>query len=421
MLVSFTVSNFRSFKDEATLDLRAPRGSAAGATPWDGNLQSVAAIYGANASGKTTFFRAIQSMVEQVRDSYRLSAVVGQPFAFDSLSKDRPTEFSATFVARDAVCYAYGFSVLNGHVVEEWAERYSTARPTRLFERAGQTLKFGVGLKGPNRAVENTLRPSSLYLSAAIAAGHTGLKPIYDWFLHQLRPFAAHGHESLLGHVVFTLTTDHERLHRVSGMLSKADLGLDGLRMEVHELTEAERTQAQRAQEALRALTGDNALGDLPAEVCQAFGTHVSGGQSHDLPLDFESDGTKAMLCHAFVIDEALRTGATVVFDEIDASLHPLLVRALVRTFQDKALNPEQAQLIFTTHDVSLLDSGHGDGAQLSRDEFWRTEKDGAGRSSLVAVADFIPRTRENLARRYLSGRYGGIPDAVDLIQPVLV
>jgi AAA15 family ATPase/GTPase len=101
--------------------------------------------------------------------------------------------------------------------------------------------------------------------------------------------------------------------------------------------------------------------------------------------------------------------------------LHPLLLRQLVGLFQDPEVNPRQAQLIFTTHDVSLMEAGYEDGAQLSRNEVWLVEKDASGASSLVSLAEFGPRTRDNLARRYLSGRFGGIPHQSALMDPVLV
>jgi hypothetical protein len=359
-------------------------------------------------------------MYEQVRDSYRMSTVTAHPFAFDNLSLDRPTELGATFIAEDGVCYAYGFSVLNGRVVDEWAERYTTARPTLLFERKGDAVRFGAALRGPNRAVQNTMRPSSLYLSAASAAGHQGLAPLYEWFLTQFMLFGAHGHGPFLTYVVATLAKDADLRDRLVAMLSRADLGVRGLEMETYEFTDSEKAQFQQVREIVRAFGDKEVSLDMPSQMYQAFVTHFNGAQSYRLALEEESDGTRAMLCHAFVIEEALRSGATIVFDEIDASLHPLLVRELVKAFQDPALNPRQAQLIFTTHDVSLMEAGYLSGAQLSRDEIWLTEKNDAGRSNLVAVADFGPRTRENLARRYLAGRFGGVPSYLALVDPVL-
>ena len=422
MLISFSVRNYRSFRDEATLDLRSPRGVAAGARPWDGNVQAVAGIYGANASGKTTFFNALRAMADQVTHSYRRSAVVGEPFAFDSTSRDQPTEFSATFIATDGVCYAYGFSVLGGAVIEEWAERYVTARSTALFERHGMSFRYGTALKGANRAVEKTVQPSTLYLSAAAAAGHEGLAALYGWFSQQLRAFPAGGHESLLGQVMGTLAEDTARRERLATMLSRADLGLTSLDLERHDLSDAEKLQLLKVAEAVRTMTGRDVVPEPPSAMWEAYGVHRFGGQEWQLPLELESDGTRAMLCYVFVIDEALRSGATIVFDEIDGSLHPLLVRELVHIFQDRQLNPLQAQLVFTTHDVSLIEAGYGNGSQLGRDEVWLAQKDAVtGRSTLVALADYSPRTRENLARRYMSGRYGGVPDYVDIVDPVLV
>jgi len=403
------------------LDLRSNDGAAANAAPWDGNLQPVAGIYGANASGKTTFFNAMSAMAQQVLESYRSPRLLGEPFAFDSASASHPTKWSATFIAGDGVCYAYGFSVFNRLVVEEWAEQYATARPTLLFERKGSVIKYGTALKGANRAVEKTLRPNALYLSAAAAAGHAGLAPIFNWFDQHLQVFEAGGYRPLVSKVIMALASDPSRRARLAGMMRRADLGLSGLELHKRDLSDLQKSQIQRAAEAMQALTGEEIPFEGLNESFDVFGTHQVSGQEYLLPFNLESDGTRAMLCHAFVIDEALRTGSTAVFDEIDASLHPLLVRELVRVFQDPRLNPLQAQLIFTTHDVSLMEAGYGNGAQLGRGEIWFTEKDSAGCSTLVACADYVPRTRENLARRYMSGRYGGIPEQLDLVDPVLV
>ncbi|MDR2454310.1 MAG: AAA family ATPase [Bifidobacteriaceae bacterium] len=421
MLATFSAKNFRSFKDEATLDLRAPRGRAPGARPWDGNILPVVAIYGANASGKTTLFKAMASMAHQVKRSYIESRVEAEPFIFDADSPREPTEFTATFVSdADNRCYAYGFGVLDGAVVSEWADLYATGRPTRLFTRDATGIKFGAALKGPNQAVARTVRPASLYLSAAGAAEHPGLAPIWYWFAHQLRTYAAGGHGSRLKDSLALLTSDEGLRKQVIGVLGRADLGLDGVEYAEVEADPKEREVYERLRSALASVPELTGMAPPPPKRKLGFGVHSFGAVSYRLPIFQESEGTRAMLSHALVTCEALATGATAVFDEIDASLHPLLLRRLVEVFQDSAANPRQAQMIFTTHDVSLMDAGSPGGSRLGRDEVWVTEKDGAGRSTLAPVADYRPRERDNLARRYLSGRFGGVPQPAPLVQPAL-
>jgi hypothetical protein len=399
MLALFSTKNFRSFRDEATLDLRAPGGRAPGAEPWDGNLQAVAAIYGANASGKTTLFDAIAAMSAQVEDSYKQSATRAEPFAFDPRSSEEPTEFKATFVAADGVCYAYGFEVLDGRVTAEWADRYATARSTTLFQRDASGFRFGVALKGPNRAVEKITPPSSLYLSAAAAAGHPALAPLSEWLTDRLRCFSAGGHRLFFEHVVAQLAEDPARARRVERMLSRSDLGVDGLRVAVEEWSPKEAAANERTAAALGALLGLDAAPRPPKRKHTAFGEHAVGGEVYQLPFESESEGTKATLCHAFVADQALAKGTTVVFDELDTSLHPLLVRRLVAAFQDRESNPKQAQLIFTTHDVSLMDAGHLGGSQVSRDEVWVVDRTPDLASTLTGRQVAHPGTRASASR----------------------
>lgn len=176
---SFSLENFGSFADEAELDLRAVVRSPAGATPWDGRLTTVAAIYGANASGKSTVFRAFHAFQRLVENSYRFGAVAAEPFRLAPEHADRPTRLSATF------------GVLGGVVVEEWAERYATARSTLLFERKGTTFSYGAALTGRKRSVEHTVSESTLLLSAAAAARFAPLMPLYRWIVDGLRCYSA--------------------------------------------------------------------------------------------------------------------------------------------------------------------------------------------------------------------------------------
>lgn len=412
MLVSFTMENFRAFRDEATLDLRKRGQSAAGAVPWDKRLETIAAIYGANASGKTALFKGIQWLQELVCLSYRLGRVDAQPFRLDDESSERPTYLAATFVADDGVCYAYGVGVQSGRVVEEWAERYTTARPTLLFERNGNDFTYGTALSGPKRSVENTVSESTLFLSAAAAARFDGLMPLYRWFADNLRCYSASGHQGFYETVFEELERDADARSRVLTMLTESDLGLRGVEFTRRRLSELEKRSLEQRAELLRSYDPLHEV-EVVDETVEATFLHEGQGGLRGLDFDDESDGTKAMLCHAFVVDQALTFGRTVVFDEIDASLHPLLVAAVIRLFLDKERNPRQAQFVFTTHDVSLLEPTSPRGAAIAREHMWVTDKGIDGASRLTAVEAFQPRPRkdDNLRRRYLVGRFGGIPD----------
>ena len=420
MLVAFSVENYRCFRGRVTLDMRAPRGAAPGAKPWDGNLQSVAAVYGANASGKTALVRALRQMINDVDGSYRWQIAAADPYLFSEQSQRAPTSYSAQFIASDGTCYAYGYSVYNGAVATEWAERYTTARASMLFQRDGTTMQYGKSLIGPNKAVERTLRPDSLYLSAAIAAEHPGLAPLYGWLGSRALVYPMLGQNSDRANAIGDMADDPELRRRIGDFLRRADVGLAEIQVVSRRLTPQEMTvwMADRyPYDPDVVMMGRNG----PEVEVTAFGSHAVDGQEYRLPLREESDGTRALIGHAYMADMALRTGSTVVFDELDASLHPLVVRELVRVFKDPQRNPNQAQLIFTTNDVSMMDSGYVDGSVLNRDEVWVVDKDGSGVSTLSPLAAKGARTRDNLASRYLAGRYGGVPAPQPLLDPVLL
>ena len=412
MLATFAVENFGSLRDVAELDMRTLGRFPAGAQPWDGALQTVAAVYGANASGKSTLFRAFHHFRVLVESSYRYGRVEAEPFALDEESASEPTRMTATFIAGDGVCYSYGFGIMDGKVVHEFAEQYRTARATLLFERENEEFRFGAALTGQKRSVQNTVSPSTLFLSAAAAANYAPLMPLFNWVHDGLRCYSAGGYRSIFGQVFEHLERDPDARRRVSALLREADLGLAGMHLERRPLTEGELALERQRNAILRDLDGiDRAL---PDDVVEASFQHRTHSGTRTLRFDQQSAGTQAMLCHAFALDQALTTGRTVVFDEIDASLHPLLVASIVRAFKDRETNPHQAQFIFTTHDVSLIEPSSPQGAAITREEMWVTEKDYEGASHLVPVIDFSPRADHNLRRRYLVGRYGGIPENID-------
>ncbi|MGA3026813.1 MAG: AAA family ATPase [Bryobacteraceae bacterium] len=398
MLLRFRFSNFRSFRDEAELSLVASglddSPNAAFAVPGlKERVLPVAAIYGANASGKTNVVRALQFMSEAVRDSHRSWApddpIPRHPFA-SGAAATAASLFEADFVL-DNVRHRYGFILDSASIIEEWLLVYPSGKPQAWFKRKrGEPISFGSKLPGENRAIEALTRPNSLFLSAAAQNNHVALSPPYLWFSNSLS-FVL-DRTTLLSETT-RLCSDESYRKAIAGLVSGADLGIEGLRLQER--------QASIAVDIVGVERRPPFAFKLPEiRLAHRFGPDV-------IPFDqeLESGGTLAYLALLGPVVWILRDGGTVCVDELDASLHPLLAVRIIELFNDPARNPHRAQLIFNTQDTNLLSS-----KVLRRDEIWFTEKQPDGNSKLYPLTDFKPRRHENLENGYLQGRYGAIP-----------
>lgn len=410
MLLSFRVSNWRSIRDEVAIDAYR---SARGATRegWiRPNVGTVAAIYGANAAGKTALIRALRFVSSAVKSSFREwseeRGVPRQPFALDPAYDARPSNFDIEFVAADGYEYQYGFSINDDEVLEEYLYQYKTHRRTRLFTREGSTYDFGPSFLGPKSQLAAITRKDSLFLSAAASAdGLSVMAAAYEWLAGQLWVFDPQRYEALRGSLASVLEDDAERSSKLMAFLQAADLGVNGVNVETRKL-DPERERIIRL--ALKS-SSETEVSQFIAQQEKTL-TFVHRGAVGDVTLPFaaQSAGSKSLLTIALILVDALETGATCVFDEIDTSLHPHLVAELVEVFKDPSINQRQAQLIFTSHDVSLLRGGAT--RALDRDEVWFVEKSMEGVSSLTALSEYKERAELNWERNYLAGRYGATP-----------
>lgn len=396
MLVQFQFSNFRCFRDEQTLSLLAstPRNRPNLLRTEDPELHllRVAAIYGANASGKSTLLDALQFVKTAVVASHqKWLPGAGVPIDPHRPVKETLSRFEVTFVASGTL-FEYGFAVDENQVLEERLVG-SRGRRHLWFERVAsrqEPFGFGKSLRGENRAIARLTRPNSLFLSAAAANNHPMLGPVYSWFARKLR-FA--NSEDRLERFRYTLKAVQtaKSPERVLDFLRKADLGITGIDLQVPPESRVSvdfGTDTSQVRLELR---------------------HQSGPNEFLLPFEEESEGTQALFALAGPVLTCLEEGSTLCFDELDASLHPYLVREVVRTFQDPVRNPNGAQLLFNTHDATLL-GDLPDDSPLARDEVWVTERQPEGGSQLVPLSDYKPRNDENLERGYLLGRYRGVP-----------
>lgn len=380
-----------------------------------GNLKLVksAAIYGANASGKSNLIAAVRFMERFVLNSAKRygpgDPIPVRPFLLDDSAR-KPTEFEVDFVLH-GVRYQYGFQVDRRRVVEEWLLAYPRGTQQRWFERtAGKgpddedTWWFGPHLKGEKHKLKKLTRPNALFLSVAASLNHQQLTTVYSWFAQYLRFIGASSATSefsgrLLG--AYTARRSHEEptfKTRVLTLLQDADTGIDGFRTELQPFGDKE----------FFTLLPEEMRRDLEnSEILEVRTSHrnLSTGEQVNFELEDESDGTQRLFTLGGPWLDTLDSGFTLFVDELDASLHPHLVRHLVELFHSSEVNQKGAQLIFSTHDTSLLDTD-----LLRRDQIWLTAKDGDGATSLYPVTDYRPRKKEALRSGYLAGRYGAVP-----------
>ena len=412
MLVEFRVENHRSIRDEQVLTMAAGRvGHPEDPRPRvvEGHsdpLLPVAALYGANASGKSNVLDASGWMQQAVLDSHRswdpAGGVPRNPFAWGEHAA-RPSLFEVTMLV-DGVRHQYGFVADDEQFVEEWLYAWPHGRRQIWFEREGASFKFGEHLRGENRIIEEVTRPNALFLSVAAQHRHEQLGPIYRWFDAINGPSDEKSTEDWLSSLLDPRTGGGPvelgaSLAAIKELLATADLGIVDLR--TRELAGQDRRQARRGGPKVEILL-----------------RHASDAEDAWLPLDQESAGTIALLELARPVLHALANGGIVVVDELEGSLHPLLALRLVQRFNDPKSNPKHAQLVFSTHDTNLLGTTMGE-PTLRRDQVWLTEKDAQGATIVYPLTDYRPRKAENLERGYLQGRYGAIPFLGDLVGSV--
>ena len=410
MLLRFRFSNFRSFREEQELSLVAsaalkesdslvvtPRNLGQAVLP-------LACIYGANASGKTNVIRALAFFALSINRSHADwkpdDNISVEPFAGQSKSREAGSLFEADFLL-DGVRHTYGFRVTSKAFVEEWLIVYPKGKKQSWFHRRlGKPIAFGAKLPGPNRVIESLTRKNSLFLSAAAQNNHQALMPVYKWIGSHLNFVATFLGESTtyLQHTA-RLCEEPQLREAVERLVSSADLGIDGLNIEKEAMSAGVRAILLTIEPPLDQKMLEQML---PKRVRL---THKIGDQTLIFSEDQESTGTLAYLRLLGPIARALKEGMVVCVDELDSSLHPLLAKQLVRLFADKTVNVSGAQLIFNTHDATLLST-----ADLRRDEIWFAEKDSSGGSHLYPLTDYKPRVKENLETGYLQGRYGAVP-----------
>ena len=418
MLLDFTVANYCCYAEETTLDLTRsslktlrPRGGSS----WQEQTWRVAAIFGANASGKSTLLDALNYLhqaIEGQRD------ILYQPFSLDRDHAAQPSRFTVGFTHENER-YSYSVEAHRWGISREelWA---AGQRWRKVFVRTQgpeddkPAIEAGATLKGATTEVGRITTPKDLFLTMALRYEHATLAPIAR-SLRAMR-FIHHSDEersSRLRWVMRRLAESPEQWTGIANSFAQAaDLGVVGLELEEQEVP-------QKVLDLLRLLPwSEDEEPEVPAEVLKELQRHLvfrhrgANGEEYRLNIDQQSQGTLTWLATVGPAVDALRLGQVMCVDELDASLHPVLTATLVDMFKDPDLNTRGAQIVFTTHDTALLDNSPVQ--LLEAGEVWMTEKSSFGASELFSLADFPShRKGTNKQRRYLVGAFGAVPRVV--------
>ena len=409
MLIQFRFKNFKSFRDDTILDLSATKitehSDRVISAGYD-KLLPTAAIFGANASGKSNVIEAFRYMMTYVIESFSYGGDPNDrktknkklkytPFLFDSASKDAESSFEVYFMGteeRGYKSYNYGFTLNQDGVIEEWLNsKAKTAREYKhVFYRNGNELDLSGLPTKSQELIRISLNKEALIVSLGAKLKVTKLKSIRDWFYNTNFTNFGNPYENVfLSSLIPDGFAENKSVQdKVVAYFSSFDSSIIGFHTEV-----------------LKGEDEDHRHVKIDAIHCM-----VNGGTA-SIPLEEESDGTLKMFALYPALQDTLENGGVLFVDELNARLHPLLVRSFLITFLNPEINSKHAQLVFTTHDSWQLSNN-----LLRRDEIWFTEKDDSGVSALYSLADFVDedgikiRKDESYEKNYLLGKYGAIP-----------
>jgi len=381
------------------------------------------ALYGANASGKTTVLQAIVTLREMVIDSFsrtQSNRLNYTPFKLDDISENLPTVFELVFVA-DGVRYEYNLQYMQTRVIYETLTAYPKSKKQTWFMRQYND-DYGMTTCDVNKSylkipkeIDELLADDTLFLSLLMRLNNTGINSITKWFMNHLifvnillrNELNSDGGYSLSARILENRISGDQTGNKLLEILQKADFGITQAEA-VRKVFKA--NDSELALENNYSTTIKDIINRLNIEQTDILFTHQGNSISRQFHFNEESAGTQRLFKTAGIILDALENGKTLVIDELDTSLHPLLVQEIVKLFQSNETNKTGAQLIFAVHDVSILDEGI-----LRRDQVWFTKKSSDGSTVLYPLSDFQSRKSEKIADGYLVGRYGAIPSIPEL------
>ena len=413
MLIQFTVENYLSIRDKVYLSLEPSKDSEHPEnliTKGDYTAVTSAAIYGANASGKTSLFKAITVALIMIRNSNnvqvtdRLPVV---PFKFDAESKDKPTTFEFTFIASDEKKYIYGFSATAERVVEEYLYCYNSAKPTLIFDlKEGEEPKYNRAYKVKLEAAYQMNTPNKLFLATATTWNAECTKIPFEWLAEYIDTFTEVFELSGVAFEKYRTDENRKYIDFTKALLKQADINISSIEVDTKEVAGGAAVPIRIMVQGKVIQPKEGKRYDVDITTGHTIMDESGVKKEYSLTLQEESLGTQLLFFYGPLLKDAFEKGKTLILDEIDKSMHPSLVKFIMNLFRDSDINKAGAQLIVTTHETGILTLD-----MFRRDQIYFTEKDSkTGVTDLYSLDEFSVRKTENIEKGYLMGRYGAIP-----------
>jgi AAA15 family ATPase/GTPase len=427
MILEFSISNFRSIKEKQTFTLvaEATKSKRESNSFEVESLNKVrllksAIMYGANASGKSNFIKALDNLRDFIIFSSQFQAgepiFLYNPFLFDILTREAATEYVCTFIGYNNIKHEYSISFNRSHVVHEELNYYPKSVKKNLFKRVidgddslSDTATFNVdALKNEqDNALSNSIK---VFKNQAILSKfgrdlpHSHLTQTYLYF-SKWRIWDTsdtEGINSLIATIINqTIPQKGDRFFaRLERLIKATDTKVNGLILKENKESENPRLKPEYTRRAISRLFGKHMVFDSDKII-----------DYHELPFSQESSGTKILFALGALILDAIETGSAVIFDELDNSLHPKLSRFLVQIFNNEKYNTKNAQIIFSSHEAHLMDKDI-----FRSDQIWFAEKNEKGATEIYSAQDF-EGVREDIPfeKWYLAGKFGAIPQTKEM------
>lgn len=407
MLVQLSIENFMSVKEKVVFSMLASSDKELPENIIEGKKEKYlksAVIYGANASGKTNILKAINSVIIMIKNSNNMQPGMSLPivpFKFDENYAKEPSSFEFIMVIND-IKYVYGFVADCNRIYDEYLYYYPNGKETEIFERT-EVNKFHYTITERKlKDIQSKNMENKFFLATATTWNYEKTKPVYDYITNGINVLFDYQQLKAISFEQYYNDITGELRNFSLNILNEAEININGYNVSNIEIPEE---QLMAMPPELRAFFPKGAKG---FNVTTSHNIVDDSGNEKSMNLDFEEEslGTKNIFILNPILLHVLKQGSLLVVDELDKSLHPFLVRYIVKLFNNSDYNKNGAQLIFNTHDTNLLSLN-----LFRRDQIWFTEKDyKKGATDLYPLDDFPVRKTENIQKGYLNGRYGAIP-----------